>query len=155
VGSNPTLTAEMQDKTVLISAAVVFKKSRGKSRWFVVKQGNGENDWEIPKTLVRRGESSVRAAIRMMAEQGGMSARVLEEVGRSGGAVKIKGKLVSQRHLYYLMVFKDGGEVLGYDDYEWLEYAKAVRKLSTKRDRMMLKQARSLLREVEKEMERG
>lgn len=142
----------MKDKTILVAVAVVFKKVQGKVRWFVVKQGEGE--WEIPKTLVRRGESSVRAAIRMMAEQGGMNAKVLEEVGRSGGAIKFKGRPVAQRLLYYLMMSREGGEVLGFGEYEWLEYTKAEKKLAQKREKMMLKQARAILEEIGKKQKR-
>jgi len=141
----------MAEKQVLVAAAVVFRKEKGGEEWFVVK--NEEGDWELPKEMVRKGESSVRAAIRAMAELGGMSAKVLEEAGRSGGAAKLKGKLVTQRYLYYLMQFKDGGEVLGYPEYEWLDYARAVRRLVAKRDKLMLRQARSMRQQIEKDRE--
>src|SRR3990172_3157361 len=136
----------MRKDTVLMSVAVVYKRGGG-VRWFVVQQGQ-DSDWELPKTSVRKAESSVRASIRAMAEMGGMKAKVLEEAGRSGGSAVVNNKSVPVRHLYYLMVRKDGGEVLGYANHAWLEYAKAVKKLSTKRDRTMLKQARDLLAEI-------
>ncbi len=118
----------------------------------MVKQMEGEDGkWEIPKVPVRRTESSPRAAIRMMAEKGGMDAKVLEEAGRAGGSTTINGKTVPQRHLYYLMIQTAAGEVLGFKDYKWLEYAKAIRKLSSKREKMMMRQARRELRKWERE----
>lgn len=135
----------MDKNLVLVSGAVVFREGRGKRRWFIVKQGEDE-EWEIPKVFVRKGESSVRASIRMMGEQGGMSTQVLEEAGRSGGVATINGKVLPQRHLYYLMIYLSGvREAIGFEKYKWLVYADAVRKLSSKRERVILRQARKEL----------
>jgi ADP-ribose pyrophosphatase YjhB (NUDIX family) len=141
----------MVEKTILVSIPVVFKRAKGSKDifWFLVKEKDSEI-WGFPKTIVRRGESSVRAGIRFMAEQGGMRAKVLEEAGRSGGAAKINGRAVTQRYLYYLMVFKDGGEVLGFEDSIWLEHGKALRRLESKRDIQAFKQAKVILKEVQK-----
>jgi hypothetical protein len=141
------------EKLVLISGAIVFKKGRGKSRWFIAKQ-NEEDGWEIPKVVVRKGESSVRAALRMMGEKGGMTTKILEEAGRAGGVATMNGKTLPQRYLYYLMELRaPQGEAIGFNDHKWLEYAKAVRKLSSKREQMMLRQARKEYRVWKKDME--
>jgi hypothetical protein len=42
-------------------------------------------------------------------------------------------------------------EAIGFDKYMWLSYADAVRKLSSKRERMILKQARKVLSKWKKE----
>ena len=141
------------EKLVLTAGAIVFKEGRGKSHWLITKQA--ENDeWEIPKVLVRKGESSVRAAMRMMGEKGGMTTQVLEEAGRAGGVTTINGKTLPQRYLYYLMLLKEpSGEVIGFAAHKWFEYAKAVRKLSSKREQTMLRQARKEYRIWKKKME--
>lgn len=144
----------MDKNLVLVSGAVVFKEGRGKRKWFVVRQGE-DDKWELPKAYVRKGESSVRAALRMMGEQGGMSTQVLEEAGRAGGVTTINDRTLPQRHLYYLMIQISGArEAIGFEDFQWLEYAKAIRKLTSKRERLMLKQARRELRKWEKEQEK-
>jgi ADP-ribose pyrophosphatase YjhB (NUDIX family) len=141
----------MNKNLVLVSGAVVFRPTRGKSKWFIVKQTDNES-WEIPKVMVRKGESSVRAALRMIGEKGSMSTKVLEEVGRAGGATTINGKTFPQRHLYYLMLLISASkEPIGFSNHLWLEYAKAVRKLTSKRERAMLKQARKAYRTWKKE----
>jgi len=141
------------EKLVLVSGAIVFKKGRGKSRWLITKQAEGEG-WEIPKVVVRKGESSVRASLRMMGEQGGMTTQVLEEAGRAGGVTTINGKALPQRYLYYLMVLlAPPGEAIGFAEHKWFEYAKAVRKLSSKREQTMLRQARKEYRVWKKNME--
>jgi ADP-ribose pyrophosphatase YjhB (NUDIX family) len=126
---------------VLVAGAIVFKKTRGGRKWFLVKLPD-EDKWEIPKTAVRKGESSARAVIRMTGEQGGMTAKVIEEAGRAGGVTTINGKTLPQRHLYYLMRQVSEGEAIGFDEYVWLDYSKALRKISTKREQLMFKQAR-------------
>jgi ADP-ribose pyrophosphatase YjhB (NUDIX family) len=158
----------MNTDLVLISGAIVYRAIKGKKRWFLVKQSGEDEDWEIPKIIVRKAESSARGAMRLMLEQMGMNTQVLEEAGRAGGSATINGKVVPQRHLYYIMLFKEREEeeeekkgkkeeveeveeiVIGFDDYGWFEYAQAVRKLRSKRERLMLKQGRKELRKWEK-----
>lgn len=133
-----------------IGGAVVFRDSRGKRQWLLAKQ-NEDSDWEIPKVTVRKGESSVRSVIRLTSEQGGMTTRVLEEAGRTTGNTVINGKPVSQKYYYYLMFQKSGAiEIVGLGDFQWLEYAKAMKKLNLKREKEMLKAAKDVLKEWEK-----
>lgn len=137
----------MAEKIHLVSAACVYKKADDDVVWFLVREKEA-GGWEIPRTIARTGESSVRAAIRAMGEQGGMRVKVLEEVGRHGGAAKIGEKIVTQRTLYYLIAHKDGQEILGYVEAGWFEHPLALRKVSAKLDREMLKDARALLYEI-------
>ncbi len=140
----------MKEKILLVGGAVVYRKVNGKITWFLVKQKE-DSDWELPRTTARRGESSVRAVIRAMGEQGGMRAKVLEEVGRGGGAAMLGGRTVPQRYLFYLMINKEGSEALGFADYDWFEYRKAIKKLTAKRDQAMLRAAKDLLKKIEDE----
>ncbi len=139
----------MKQKLILVGAAVVFKKVKDKPLWFVARVKEDSN-WELPKTSARRGESSVRSVIRMMGEQAAMNVKVLEEVGRHGGAALIAGQTIPQRTIYYLMLEKEANEVLSFIETDWLEYAKAIRKLKNKKDITMLKAARDLLKEIDK-----
>lgn len=115
----------------------------------LVKQKD-EEGWEFPKITVRRGESSVRAAIRMTGEQAGMNARVLEEAGRFSGFATVNDKTIPQKHLYYIMLQKSGGEIMGFERFEWLEFDKALKKLAPKKEKDVLKNAKSVLKEWEK-----
>jgi len=138
------------NQQIAIGGAVVFRDSRGKRQWLLAKQKE-DSDWEIPKVTVRKGESSVRSVIRLTSEQGGMSARVLEEAGRATGNIVINGKPVSQKYYYYLMFQKAGAiEIIGLGEYKWMEYAKALQKLNLKREKDMLKGAKDVLKEWEK-----
>lgn len=138
------------NQEMLIGAAVLFRDHRGKRQYLVVKVKE-EDGWEVPKVIVRRGESSVRAVIRMTGEQVGISARVLEEVGRGSGMGEINGKSVPQKYYYYLMMQRSkGGEILGFNDFAWLEFDKAVKKLESKKEKEILKGSRPILKEWEK-----
>ena len=142
----------MKNDKVLVSGAIVFKEYRGRLTWLIVKK-NEENGWEIPKVVVRKGESSVKAAIRMMGEQAGIGAKVLEEAGRAGGSTSINGRVVPQKNIYYLMMQNSAGEILGFESHKWLEYAKAMRKLSSKREKVIMKQAKKELTTWKKEQD--
>lgn len=140
----------MKAKEILISGAIIFKKTDSKTFWFIVKQGD-KNEWELPKTTVRRGESSVRASIRMTGEQGGMRARVLEEVGRLSGSTLVNGKVIPQKHLYYLMIENGSSEVLGFNEAQWFEYKKAATLIVSKKEQKMLEKARDMSKDVNKD----
>ena len=142
--------AAKNNQQILIGGAVVFRDNRGKRQFLVTKQKE-DIGWEIPKVTVRKGESSVRAVIRMTGEQGGMTARVLEEAGRATVTTVLNGKPVPQKFYYYLMLQKAGSqEIVGMGDYQWLEYSSAFKKLALKRDRDMLKGGKDVLKEWEK-----
>lgn len=139
-----------QNQQILIGGAIIFRDNRGKRQFLVVKQKEGD-DWEIPKVTVRKGESSVRAVIRLTGEQAGMTAKVLEEAGRATGSTIINAKSIPQKYYYYLMMLKAGGaEAIGFNDVQWLEYAAVVKKVSLKREKDMFKGAKDVLKEWEK-----
>jgi len=141
----------MDNNIALFTSGVVALSQKGRKdiKWLVVKKDE-ESDWELPRTLARKGESSVRAGIRMLAEQAGLNVKVIEEVGRSGGATKLNGEAVSQRTIYYLMTTKDEGENLTFFEMEWLEYSKIIRRLSSKQEQQMLREARDFLKKIRK-----
>jgi len=130
---------------ILISAACLFRDFQGKTQWFLIKEPESDK-WETAKSLVRKGESSVRAILRVMGEKGGITTKILEEAGRINGVGVASGKTLPQRTIYYLMLAKKMlGETIGFEDFLWLDYAQATRKLSTKREKNMLKNAKTEL----------
>ncbi|KKP47197.1 MAG: hypothetical protein UR39_C0005G0010 [Candidatus Woesebacteria bacterium GW2011_GWA1_33_30] len=133
---------------ILIGGAVIFKEGRGKNHFLLSK--NNEGEWEILKSTVRRGESSVRAVIRFTSEQGNMNTRVLDEVGRGTGAGTVGNKSVTFKYIYYLMLYKTGAEIMGIGEHAWFDYAGSLKKLKLKREKDMLKTANGMIKEWEK-----
>jgi len=134
----------MAETVHLVAASVVYKRKGDDISWFLVKE-NDETGWEVPKTVTKGGESSVRASIRSLGEQAGMRVKVLEEVGRHGGAAKLAGRIVTQRTIYYLINHKEGEQILGFVETSWFDYTTALRKLNSKLDKEMLKDAKTML----------
>ena len=123
-------------KNLMIGAAIIYTKERAGDFWFLCKN-NSDSDWELPKAIVRRGESSVRSVIRIMSEQGGMRARVIEEIGRASSTTSVNNRLVPQKTIYYLMLQKGEDNVIGFAQYEWFPFEKA-----------MLKAAKQMVKEL-------
>ena len=139
----------IKNNNISICGAVVYKEGRGKRFYWIVADKDG--NWEIPKVTVRRGESSVRATIRMIGEIVGMNARVLEEVGRYSAVVLINGKAVPQKTYYYLLSFKAATELMGFEKYQWMDFKKAIKSVELKREKEALKSAEELIKRWEKE----
>jgi len=136
----------MVNNQIYVGAALVYRKSKnGKVSWFVTKSMD-EDKWEIPRVVARRGESTVRAALRMLGEQAGMGCKIIEETGRVNESSAVNGKSIPKRTIFYLVYMKVQSEVFGFVDSAWLEYQKASKKLSSKKDKEMLKSARDYLK---------
>lgn len=130
---------------ILVGGAVVFKEGKAKILFLLSKNNDGE--WEILKSTVRRGESSVRAVIRYTSEQGNMNTRVLDEVGRATGTGTVNNKSVTYKYLYYLLLFKAGAEIMGMGEISWFDYATAAKKLKLKREKDILKTASQMAKD--------
>ncbi len=138
------------NQQIVIGGAIVFRDYRGKRQYLLVKTKE-DSDWEIPKVIVRKGESSVRSVIRLTGEQGGMTTRVLEEVGRSMGTTILNGKSIPQKYYFYLLLQKGGSsDLIGFLEFKWLEYGDAVKKVILKREKDMFKLSREVLKLWEK-----
>ncbi|MBI4033052.1 MAG: hypothetical protein HY377_00825 [Candidatus Blackburnbacteria bacterium] len=135
----------MINKLVLVAGIVAYRDKRGQTEWFVIKTAESSG-WELPKRDVRRGESSVRAAIRLM-DDVGESARVLEEAGRATVSTTSDGESIDQKLIFYLMRRGTGGMVgITKVEGKWMPYASAKRGLSLVREQRILQQANSTLR---------
>ncbi len=138
------------NQQITIGGAIVFRDNRGKRQFLLVKTKE-DAEWEIPKVIVRKGESSVRAVIRLTGEQGGMTARVLEEAGRTMGTTILNNKSIPQKYYYYVMLQKGGpSELIGFAEFKWLEHAEAVKKVPLKREKDMLRLSREVIKQWEK-----
>jgi len=140
------------EKKTYASLTCVFREKKKKNdvEWLIVLEDE-EQGWILPTTIARKGESSVRSAIRLLAETLGMNARILEEVNRFTGATRINGKDATLQTLSYLMIHENGGELLEYKDMAWLDYKKAAKKLTSKKEQKILAEAKDLLKSLQKD----
>lgn len=130
---------------MLVAGAAVFRKAKnGRVSWFLVREAQ-DKKWELPKAIVRKGESSVRTVLRVMGEQGGMNCKIIEEVGRIEDEIELNGKKTPRRIIYYLVFGKSAGEVLGFDEYVWMDFASALKNLGWSEEKQILKSAKKEL----------
>lgn len=134
----------MEDE-VLVSGAVVFRTRGEKVSWLIIKPGN-DDVWQLPKSVVRRGESSVRTAIRVLAEMAGLRVRVIEEAGRTTITSRRKGGSLSKKLIYYLVLQK------GKDDankngtkISWVDFTRARDKLASSEKRILIQAKQALI----------
>lgn len=134
----------------LIAGATVYKKRGGLPVWLIVKS-NKDSDWELPKGPVRRAESSVASILRTMREETGVIMVVLEEAGRTTVFTTRNGARSSDKSIFYLgeRISAAPGESI-YQQKRWLPYTQARRILGLERERKMLRQANSELRQWKK-----
>lgn len=140
----------------LIAGALAYRERSGGVEWFLVKSKDSSaagktGSLEIPKSDVRRGESSVSAAIRYLKESAGLRITVLEEAGRMNVTIKNNGQSQDARVIVYLMRQGTGkpefpATLRGL----WLKYASARRKLELAREQKVLGQANDVLRQWQK-----
>ncbi len=150
MGSNPTTSAFVMfnlnsHNLILVAGSVVFRKAKnGRVSWFLIKDPQNKR-WELPKSLVRKGESSVRTVLRVMGEQGGMNCKIIDEVDRIEDEVDYNGKKSPRRIVYYLVIEKSAGEVLGFEEFAWVDFSSGLRKLGLAREKEVFKKAKKQL----------
>jgi len=136
----------MAQNQLIVGCAIIAKKrSAGDFWWLVIRQKEG--GWEFPKVIARKGESSVRAVIRMAAEQGGMNAQVLNEAGHFISQTVLEGKSIQKRTLYYTMFQRAGGEMIGFDEAKWVNSQEIIKRLESKGEKEFFKIAKRTLKD--------
>jgi ADP-ribose pyrophosphatase YjhB (NUDIX family) len=133
----------MADK--LIAGAVAYREGKkGLVEWFLVK--NAKDQLELPKTDVRRGESSVSAVLRYAKESAGLRPTVLDEAGRVTLTSSKNGEDIDEKLIFYLIQNK-GQEPGLFIEGTWLKYPLAKKKLTLVREQKMLSQANDAVKQ--------
>lgn len=138
-----------------ITGAVAYREKKNSPEWYIVKKKDS-NNWELPKSDVRGGESSVSAIIRYMNESLGIKAQVLEEASRTKLTVNLNGAPTEQNLYYYIM--RQGKSIP--DEFpikllisvegEWVSFAIAKRRIELVREQKALIGANDYFKECQK-----
>lgn len=138
---------------ILVAGAVVYKIRAGKVFWLLVRP-NKDEGWQLPKGVVRRGESSVRAAMRVILELVNLKCKVIEEAGRTTVNTTKNGSPMTKKFIFYLIQQrgKSGEEALGVlSKLTWGEFKTASKKLTNQMERKILFRAKITLAEWQKQ----
>lgn len=104
--------------------------------------------WSFPKGHLEAGETDREAAIREVAEETGIEARVVEPLGEIDFWFMADGKRIHKTVHHFLMV-RTGGELCADDpeveSVEWVPISAVSARLAYSDERALLKKARSLL----------
>lgn len=119
------------------AGAVLWRHGQGGEPEVAVIRRPRYGDWTLPKGKLKRGESSLDAAVREVAEETGQRAQPGRPLGESRYQVGSRAKVVE----YWAMRALGGEFVAGdeVDEVRWLPAADAATLLSYDRDREILR----------------
>lgn len=140
------------------AGGAVYKKEGDNVLWLLVQPRGGEKfydeiRWQLPKGWLEIGEKSEEAAVREVAEEGGVEAKIIGKID----TIKIFFKntfegrpkeTVLKTIAFFLMEYqKDTPEGFGSETQEiiWTPFKEAIKKLTFKSEKEILKKADELL----------
>ena len=129
------------------AGGVVFKRVAKGFQWLLIKPAGTER-WQLPKGKVDEGETSKEAAVREVAEEGGVNVRPVAKIGTSQYFFVFKGQKIFKTVIYFLMEYagdKKEGHDHEVDETVFVDFAEALEKLTFKDDKEMLKKGREIL----------
>jgi len=140
------------------SGIIVFRKEKNKIFYLLLyKKANPpyKEAWDFPKGNVEKGEDEIKAAKRETFEETGIKS--LKFIPDFREKIKIfyrKGdKLVLKEIIFYLAETKTKRVKISFEhnDYAWLPFQKALKKLTYKKSKEILKKANELLKSYKSE----
>lgn len=152
------------------AGGVVFKKSKDKHLWLVTKSSPSEviprSVWRLAKGWLDDQKNNLKpgplasgkskateeqiqkAALKEVAEEGGISAKIINKIGTEKYFLTVKGEKILKFVTFYLMEWQKDlpeGTTFETEKVEWLEYLKARGRLSYDGEKKVLDKAKELL----------
>jgi 8-oxo-dGTP pyrophosphatase MutT (NUDIX family) len=130
------------------AGGVVVRRLRGEWRLAAIRPGGKDNVWALPKGLIGPSESAADAAVREVAEETGVEARLVEKLGDIRYVYNWEGERVFKVVSFFLLRYSRGrlGDLPAAFRHEvaqarWLPLKDASRLLSYKGEREMAERA--------------
>ena len=145
---------KQKTKREFSAGGVVYKKEKGKTLWLVCKH-SGYHKWVLPKGVVEDGEKSAETSLREVKEETGIKARLVARIPEPETYVyQSEGTTTFKRVIYFLMEYVSGktkNHSFETEEVVWLPYKEALERLQFKGAKEVLKRAKKILREKEKQ----
>lgn len=129
------------------SGGIVYKKENSKT-YILVTQHSAHHGWVFPKGLIDSGEDKEKTAVREVKEEGGVEAKIIQELEPVEYFYKLEGQLIHKKVTYFLMEYIRG-DINDHDwemeAAEWLELSKVDERLSYKTDKQVFLKACEIL----------
>lgn len=90
------------------SAGGVVVRGSGERTEFVAIKPAHRDRWQLPKGTIDRGETSEQAAVREVREEGGVHARIIEDLGPIHFWYQMGGRKYAKTVDFYLMLYESG-----------------------------------------------
>ncbi len=122
------------------SGAIVFYNDNQKITFLLLHYCTGH--WDFPKGNKEKGENDEDTALREIIEETGITNITILKGFKKELFYKYKrnNELISKRVIYFLAKVKMTNVILSHEhvDFEWLQYADALRRLTYKNSRELL-----------------
>jgi 8-oxo-dGTP pyrophosphatase MutT (NUDIX family) len=130
------------------AGGVVVRRLRGEWRLAAIRPGGKDKVWALPKGLIGPGESAADAALREVAEETGLEARLVEKLGDVRYVYTWEGERLFKVVSFFLLRYSRGrlGNLPAEFSHEvaearWLPLKDAPQLLSYKGEREMAERA--------------
>ncbi|MBI2010212.1 MAG: NUDIX domain-containing protein [Candidatus Chisholmbacteria bacterium] len=134
--------------------AVYRKQQMAHSKWqidWLIAKHSGYKKWTLPKGLIDPGETAETTAVREVAEETGITARIVAKIKPAEKyTYTFNGQRIFKVVQYFLMEYVSG-EVADHDwemkEVEWVSFEKAHERLAFTGQKKILDQAQAMLEE--------
>jgi 8-oxo-dGTP pyrophosphatase MutT (NUDIX family) len=134
------------------AGGVVVRRLRGRWHLAAIRPGGKTNVWALPKGLIGAGENPADTAVREVAEEAGVQARLLGKLGDVRYVYSWRGERVFKVVSFFLFRYSRGrlGDVPAEHAHEveearWLPLDDAPRLLAYRGEREMAEKAQKVL----------
>lgn len=129
-------------KKVFSAGGVVYRYEDGELKILLIAT-KASTVWSFPKGLIERGEDAVQTALREIKDETGIEGRVVDELGETSYWFVMDGEKYYKTVKYYLVEYLQGqpNPCWEIDDVKWFLAEEALKKLTYKADKEILKKA--------------
>ena len=130
------------------AGGIIFKKEDD-DIFILVTQHSQHHGWGFPKGLIDPGEDKKTTALREVAEEGGVKAKIIQALPPTEYFYQFEGTKIKKKVTYFLMEYLSGD--IGDHDWEmedaqWVPVKKVAEKLSFRSDQSVFQKAEKLIK---------